>query len=84
MENIISLRARVDKVDEKILKLIGQRVNLVRKIEKYKKKNQIKIRDSKREKEILVRLERAAKLYGLSPALIKKIWRLFFANSYSA
>lgn len=82
MENIKLLRAKVDKTDEKILKLIAQRLNLVKEIEKHKKKNHIKIRDNKREMEILERLEKQTKLYQLPLSLIKKIWKLFFAVSY--
>lgn len=82
MENIKLLRAKVDKTDEKILKLIAQRLNLVKKIEKNKKKNHLKIKDSKREKEILTRLEKAANSHKLPLALVKKIWKLLFAMSY--
>lgn len=83
MENIKLLRAKVDKTDEKILKLIAQRLNLVKEIEKNKKKDHLKIKDSKREKEILERLEKAANSRKLPPALLKKIWKLLFAMSYT-
>lgn len=83
MENIKLLRGKVDKTDAKILKLIAQRLNLVKEIEKNKKKSHLKIKDNKREQEILERLEKKAKLYQLPLSLIKKIWKLLFAMSYT-
>ena len=45
-------RKKIDKIDEKIIKNLITRFKLTNEIGKYKKNNDIKIKDLKREKEI--------------------------------
>ena len=51
------LRQAIDKIDEKILNLINQRLSLAKQIGNLKKQGGIQIKDSGREKEILNRLQ---------------------------
>lgn len=76
------LRKKIDKIDEQILKLLKKRVDVVEKIGKYKKNNNIPIKDVKREKEVIEVLVKKAKEYGLSKDIIQKIWRNIFDYSY--
>ena len=50
MDKLIAYRNKIDKVDNKIIKLLVKRRILVKKIGAYKKINGIKIFDKKREK----------------------------------
>ena len=54
--DIGELRHAIDKIDEKILDLINQRLSLAKQIGDLKKQAGIQILDSGREKEILCRL----------------------------
>lgn len=49
---IEELRSKIGKIDNKILVLMAQRLRVSREIANYKKKNNLPIRDLKREKEI--------------------------------
>ncbi len=55
-------RKKIDKIDNKIMKLLEKRLESARKIGKYKKKHGIKIIDRKREKEILLDRVKKSKL----------------------
>lgn len=76
------LRSTIDKADLQILKLFKKRFELVFEIGKIKKENKLKIKDLKREKEVLDKIAKKAEDLNLSPVLIKKIWKLFFNESY--
>jgi chorismate mutase/prephenate dehydratase len=52
------LRQSIDKIDEKILNLINQRLSLAKQIGDFKKQGGIQITDSGREKEIFTRLQK--------------------------
>lgn len=52
MNTIEKNRKKIDKIDEKIIKNLITRFKLTNEIGRYKKKNDIKIKDLKREKEI--------------------------------
>ena len=54
--DIVVLRQAIDKIDEKILGLINQRLLLAQQIGDFKKQSGIQIKDSGREEEILNRL----------------------------
>lgn len=80
--NMDSLREKIDKIDEKILKLISQRQKIVKKVGDFKRKQKMPLKDSSREKLVLDNLEKKSKEYKISPLLIKKIWLLIFKDSY--
>lgn len=82
MSNLDNLRDNIDKVDLQILKLFQKRTVLVSEIGKIKKENNLKIKDIKREKEVLEKIAKKAEDLKLSPIFIKKIWELFFNESY--
>lgn len=82
MNNLKNLRSKVDDIDSQILSLIKKRLNLVTKIGQYKKENNIKIKDLKREKEVLDKIVKKAEEFNLSGIFIKKIWQILFKESY--
>ncbi len=59
---LISLRSRIDEVDDQLIRLLGKRMDLVREIGSYKKDNDITILQIERWKEII----RSRKALGLS------------------
>ena len=73
------LRQTIDEVDEKILKLINQRLSLAKQVGDFKKKGGIQITDSDREKEIMNRL--LEKNYGpLSDIGLRNIFGAIIAE----
>lgn len=52
------IRKEIDNIDEEIFQLLERRFSLTDTIGKYKKENNILIRDSKREEEIKLRMEK--------------------------
>jgi len=74
MDRLNSLRKQIDEIDEQIINLITQRFEVVMKIGKYKKKNNLPLLDMKRWKQVLqTKIELAEKL-GLDPQLIEDIY----------
>ena len=57
-KDIGALRQSIDKIDEKILNLINQRLSLAKQIGDFKKQDGIQITDSGREKQIFNRLQK--------------------------
>lgn len=82
MNNLTTLRKKIDYVDKKILKLIDQRMGYVKKIGEIKKENNLPVIDKKREKEIIIKIEVQAQKNNISPVLVRKIWKAIFSESY--
>jgi len=53
LERIHELRERIDKIDEKILKLLDERVEVAKKIGEIKRERNISITDTEREEVVL-------------------------------
>ncbi|MDY3006386.1 shikimate kinase [Anaerococcus porci] len=64
MRNIKDIRFDIDKVDEKLIKLLEKRFDLSKEVSLYKKENNKPIFDKERENEILKNLEKENKKYG--------------------
>ncbi len=56
MEALINLRNQIDELDDKIIKLIDERMNVCKNVGKVKKDNNIGLTHSNRENEIINRL----------------------------
>lgn len=70
------LRAQIDAVDRDVMQLLGRRMALVAEVAECKRGTGRRIRDFRREREILDdRRERAGQL-GLSPGVVESMWRL--------
>jgi monofunctional chorismate mutase len=75
------LRKNIDSFDDKIIFLISKRMNVVKKVATYKKKNNLPIYFKKREEEILERLKAKAKKLKVDEKLIVKIYKEMFSSS---
>ncbi len=75
-QNIEKLRFEIDQLDEKIIKLISDRLGKVREIGEIKTKQNISKLDTKRFNELLKNRIEYAKKHGLSKNLITRIWHL--------
>ena len=82
MGKIENLRREIDETDTKIIRLLRQRFRIAVKIGKYKKIMGLKIRDFKRERQLLNRVAEKAKKQGIKDAKeIKKIFNGIMAYS---
>ena len=72
--NIIKIRRRLDKLDDKLLILIKKRTYLVNKILKNKKFKK-DIIDRKRIKVILRNISAKSKVKNIDPKITNKIWK---------
>ncbi|WP_353096005.1 chorismate mutase [Tissierella praeacuta] len=55
MEDLKQLRDRIDEIDEKLVNLFEERMETVLKVADYKKKNNIPILNTNREKEVITK-----------------------------
>jgi len=60
-KQIISLREKIDKIDEELMELLLERIDLAKKVGDLKKKNNMAVEDKQREWEIIERLTQFAK-----------------------
>ena len=74
-DKINKFRLKIDRVDEKLIKLINKRINLVKMIAVLKNHGNDNIYQPKRELEIKKRNKKLAEKYGMSVDLIKKHYR---------
>tara|TARA_B100001248_G_scaffold52392_1_gene34186 strand:+ start:7578 stop:7859 length:282 start_codon:yes stop_codon:yes gene_type:complete len=73
-KNILQLRKKLDKLDNKFLELIKKRTYLVNKVlqnKRYKKD----IIDKKRVKKILLNINKKSKIKKIDPIITNRIWR---------
>ncbi|MGB9825280.1 MAG: prephenate dehydratase, partial [Desulfofundulus sp.] len=75
-EEIEELRAAVDKVDEQIVELLAMRSTLVARIGRVKKGICSPVRDPHRESRVLARVRCLARMKGVEPAMVEKVYRL--------
>ncbi|MBS3815614.1 MAG: chorismate mutase [Hadesarchaea archaeon] len=83
-EDLSELRKEIDEVDEKILDLLSQRLNIASEILKLKKESGRKIKDKKREQEVIERARDKAKEKGLDPEFAEDILRLIISRTAGA
>ena len=81
MSDIEKLRKEVRKVDQEIIKLIGKRLSITKKIGGKKKKKGIPLKDWKVEKEVIKNALDEAREEGLSEKLVKTIMRYIITES---
>lgn len=74
-------RQALDKIDRQIIQLAAERSELIKKIAKYKKDNNLEIQDKKREHEALNNLLNFGKKNHIEPLLIKNIFKVLIRFS---
>lgn len=63
MERIHELRERIDEIDEKMLKLLDERVAVAKEIGKMKRERGVSITDTDREKVVLDRADQHREVF---------------------
>ena len=74
MSKLKKYRKEIDKIDNKIIKLISERFETVQKIWKFKKENNIEALQEDRWKEVIQNRKSIAENYWISTEFIEKIW----------
>jgi len=74
-------RRKIDRIDNKILCLLSSRIQIVKKIRKIKKKNNINIIDRKREKEIFSRLIKKCSRLNLNKMFVMDLFKRIIKQS---
>jgi len=77
---IKKLRAQIDKIDEKLLKILAERFKITQKVGEYKKKYKLPVIDREREKEIFQKRKLLAEKLGLDALMVKQIFHLIIKN----
>lgn len=76
-----TLRKKIDRIDQKLIELLCQRMEFVRHIGRFKKEKRLPTQDKKREKEILQKIKTFAAEKGLSADFICRIYSHIIAES---
>jgi len=74
---IKDVRKKIDQIDQDIVNLLGKRSRLVKEIGGFKE-NKRKIKDIRREQQVLRRLKQQAAKEDLDPIFIEKIYKDLF------
>jgi len=80
MMELKNLRQKIDKIDQKLIKILAERFKITQKVGEYKKKYHLPALDKKREKEIFLSRKLLAKKFGLDPALVEEMFKLIIKN----
>jgi 4-amino-4-deoxychorismate mutase len=76
MDKLKEFRERIDAIDEKIVRLIGERLGICSEVAHFKSEHDIPMMQPERVKEVLVKRKRLADEFALNPALIENIYKL--------
>lgn len=79
MKEILSLRRKIDEIDDQIIVFLKERVAVCKSIGAIKRKREVSIRDSHREDELYTRVMRRASELGLSPHEVRAVYREIIA-----
>lgn len=81
-KEIKNLRNEIDKLDQRILKLLKQRIHVTEKIGKIKKSTSSDILDTQRESEIFSNLLQTGENLRIRDDFIVSLWRQIIEYSY--
>ena len=81
LKSIESLRKKIDSIDYKIIKLLGERFRVSYFIQKYKKARRIAVIQKDREISHLKSLLKIASSEGLPKRMIELIYKRIFSHS---
>ena len=81
VNNLQTMRMKIDSIDKILLSALAKRAELVRAIGKYKQKHNLKLFDRKRWSEVIKTRITTGKSMGLSPGFIREIFKLIHKNS---
>jgi len=80
----LSLRRKIDEIDEQILRFLKERVEVCRSVGKTKREHGLPVRDYEREDELYANVMRRASELGLNPQMVKAVYREIIAISVRA
>ena len=75
------LRANIDDIDARIVKLLAERLVKARKIGALKRKGLKQVQDRAREKQVIEHVRQLAKKEGISPEDVERLYQLVMAAS---
>jgi chorismate mutase len=81
MKTIDELRIGIDDIDNDLLVLLRKRKKLVTIVARYKSDHHMKIRDSTRERQLLSKLSKKARLNGLDQKFVTDLYDIILKNS---
>ena len=81
MKNIVTIRRKIDSIDEKIVLLLKERMDLCKDIGGVKRDLGIPVKDLRREDEVYLHIMSKALEYGLDPQKIETIFKEIIASS---
>ena len=76
-------REEINRLDDQILKLLGARYDVVRKVARIKIDHDIRIYQGKRVEEVKKRNAVTGKKYGINPELTRSIYTLIIAEAHA-
>lgn len=81
MPTIEELRNQIDRIDQKLIEVIKERIVVMSQIGEMKKFQNIDIRDFEREDVKTAMLKKQAEELNIPGNIIMAIWKVFFENS---
>jgi chorismate mutase len=75
VHSLEKLRKEIDRINEKILKLLAKRTKIAIKIAEYKKVHDLSIYSPKREKEIIERVKALARRENLDEKMAEEVFK---------
>ena len=83
MENITTLRKKIDTIDENLVHLLKDRIELCKRIGKIKEENGLAVKDFRREDEVYLHVMGKALELGLNPQKVEAIFKQIIALGVS-
>lgn len=80
-EPLDEIRKTIDQLDDTIVKALGDRQNIVRKVISGKLNRADEIRDPKREEQLIEKIREKAPEYGLDPFFLEQLFREIIQHS---
>ena len=80
-EKLKEYRKNIDRIDKQIIELLKERFEISKKIGKYKKQNNLPVKNKKREKQIIQKRKGSLEKTSLDSKFIKKIFKLILKES---
>ena len=81
MENILTIREKIDEIDDKLVVLLKQRMDLCKSIGEEKRKAGLPVKDHRREDEVYLHVMAKALEFGLDPQKVETVFKEIVALS---
>jgi chorismate mutase len=79
----MALRKKIDEIDEKLVRLLKDRIELCKRIGKIKEENGLAVKDLRREDEVYLHVMSKALELGLDPQKVEAIFKQIVAFGVS-